>query len=244
MYCSSEYRIYWTLKKLPWVKIKEVTCFLSELKDNFAVCGCCHTKTKIHRDVQKQYCLFIFVAALWCSYFGHVFGPYFIVLCFHMCVGWNSVVSIVNHYGLDGQGIEFWGGGFSAPVQTSPGACPASCTTGTGSFLGIKWPGHGADHPPPSKRQGQERVGLYLYSPSEPQCPVTWRTFHMCMLSFYKSLGLVTVLIPCFAYPLHSETFYCGLGKVCCRGCIKFSWNKHSFFVGLSFHWFYDDIIE
>ena len=27
---------------------------------------------------------------------------------------------------------------FSAPVQTGPGAHPASCTMGTGSFLGVK----------------------------------------------------------------------------------------------------------
>jgi hypothetical protein len=27
---------------------------------------------------------------------------------------------------------------FSAPVQTDPGAHPASCTMGTGSFLGVK----------------------------------------------------------------------------------------------------------
>ena len=39
---------------------------------------------------------------------------------------------------------------FSAPVQTSPGVHPASCTMGTGSFPGVKWPGRGADHPPPS----------------------------------------------------------------------------------------------
>jgi len=65
--------------------MKEVTCFLSELKDNSAVCGCCHTKTKIHRDVQKQYCLFISVAALWCSLFLGMYGRYFIVLCCHMC---------------------------------------------------------------------------------------------------------------------------------------------------------------
>ena len=51
---------------------------------------------------------------------------------------------------------------FSAPVQTGPGAHPASCTMGTGSFPGVKRPGRGADHPPPSKCRGQERVGLYL----------------------------------------------------------------------------------
>jgi hypothetical protein len=42
-------------------------------------------------------------------------------------------------YGLDGPGIESrWGARFSAPVQTGPGAHPASCTMGTGSFLGVK----------------------------------------------------------------------------------------------------------
>ena len=36
---------------------------------------------------------------------------------------------------------------------------------GTGSYQGVKRPGRGADHPPPSKCRGQERAGLYLYSP-------------------------------------------------------------------------------
>ena len=66
---------------------------------------------------------------------------------------------------------------FSAPVQTGPGAYPASCTMGTGSFPGVKGPGRGADHPPLSKCRSHERVELYLYSPSGPQWPVIWRTF-------------------------------------------------------------------
>jgi hypothetical protein len=37
---------------------------------------------------------------------------------------------------------------YSAPIQISPGAHPASCTMGTGSFPGVKWPGRGVDHPP------------------------------------------------------------------------------------------------
>ena len=45
-------------------------------------------------------------------------------------------------------------------------------TMGTGSFAGVKRPGRGADHPPPSKCRGQERVGLYFYSPSGPSWPV------------------------------------------------------------------------
>jgi len=52
----------------------------------------------------------------------------------------------------------------SAPVQTGPGAHPASYTIGTGSFPGVKWPGRGVDHPPPSSAEVKERTELYLYS--------------------------------------------------------------------------------
>jgi len=41
------------------------------------------------------------------------------------------------------------GARFSAPVEISPGAHPASYTMGTRSSLQIKRPGHGIDHPPP-----------------------------------------------------------------------------------------------
>jgi len=42
------------------------------------------------------------------------------------------------------------GGGvrFSAPVQTGPGAHPVPHTMRTGSFPGVKRPGHGVDDPP------------------------------------------------------------------------------------------------
>ena len=52
---------------------------------------------------------------------------------------------------------------------------------GTGSLLGVKWPGRGADHPPPSKCPGQERVGLYLYSPSGPSWPVMAAPLHLSL---------------------------------------------------------------
>ena len=56
----------------------------------------------------------------------------------HVC-GPGSVVGIATGYGLDGPGIESrWGARFSAPVQFGPGAQPASCTMGTGSFPGVK----------------------------------------------------------------------------------------------------------
>ena len=53
--------------------------------------------------------------------------------------GLGSIIGIVTGYGLDGLGIESrWGVSFSAPIQTCPGAHPASCTMGPGSFPGVK----------------------------------------------------------------------------------------------------------
>jgi hypothetical protein len=49
------------------------------------------------------------------------------------------------------------GARFFVHVQTGPGAHPDFCTMGTGSFLGVKRPGRGADHPPsPSAEIGNE----------------------------------------------------------------------------------------
>ena len=63
---------------------------------------------------------------------------------------------------------------FSAPVQTGHGAHPASCTTGTGSFPGVKRPGSGVDHPsPPHLLARLKKVKLYLYSPPLPSLQVT-----------------------------------------------------------------------
>ena len=65
--------------------------------------------------------------------------------------GLDSSVGIATNYRLDGQGIEpRWGARFSAPVQTGPGAQPASCTMGTGFFPGGKRPGRVelTTHPP------------------------------------------------------------------------------------------------
>jgi len=60
-----------------------------------------------------------------------------------------SSVGIATRYRLDRPGIEYpVGARFSAPVQTVPGAHPASYTKGTGSFPGVKQPGRGVDHPP------------------------------------------------------------------------------------------------
>jgi hypothetical protein len=53
--------------------------------------------------------------------------------------GAGSSDGIATGYWLDGPGIEFrWGARFSAPIQTGPGAHPASCAVGTESFSGVK----------------------------------------------------------------------------------------------------------
>jgi len=89
------------------------------------------------------------------------------------------------------------GGGATlyAPVQTGPGAHPASCTMGTGSYPGVK-SGRGMTDPsPPFSAVGHERVELYLYSP-------------------YGPYGLYRALVPVqgCTLPLHVEVpvlFYC-----------------------------------
>jgi hypothetical protein len=64
------------------------------------------------------------------------FGLYYISIVFYLWAG--SSVGIATDYGLDGAGIESrWGRDFP-PVQTDPGAHPASCTMGTGSFPRVK----------------------------------------------------------------------------------------------------------
>ena len=80
--------------------------------------------------------------------------------------GLGSSVGLATVYGLDGLGIESrWGARFSAPVQTSPEAHPASCTMGTGPFPGVRC-GRGWRWPlSPSTAEIKNRVELYLYSP-------------------------------------------------------------------------------
>jgi len=57
----------------------------------------------------------------------------------HLTVDRDGAVDIAIRYGLDGSEIESrWGARLSAPVQTDPGAYPASYTIGTGSFSGGK----------------------------------------------------------------------------------------------------------
>jgi hypothetical protein len=73
--------------------------------------------------------------------------------------GGYSSVGIATRYGLDGPGIEVrWGAIFSAPIQTGPGAHPASNTMGTGSLPGGKAAGAWRWPPTLSNAEVKERV--------------------------------------------------------------------------------------
>ena len=78
----------------------------------------------------------------------------------HITCAWSKRLCVIN------PGIH------TSAVQTGPGAHPASYTTGTVSFPGVKRPGSGVDHPTPSSNEVKERVELYLYPPSGPSWPV------------------------------------------------------------------------
>jgi hypothetical protein len=94
---------------------------------------------------------------------------------------WARYLSLYSDWlraGRSGNRIPV-GARFFAHVQTDPGAHPASCTMGTGSFPGAKRPRRGDNQPPPSITEvtkglsytsihplGQFRPGtrlLYLY---------------------------------------------------------------------------------
>jgi len=57
------------------------------------------------------------------------------------------------------------GAELSEPGETGRGVHPASCTVGTGPFLGLKLPGCGVDHAPLSNSGVKERVELFLCPP-------------------------------------------------------------------------------
>jgi hypothetical protein len=81
--------------------------------------------------------------------------------------GPGSSVGIATGYRLDGSGDQLLvGARFSAPVQTGPGAHPASCTTGTRFFPGVE-SGRGVTMTPHPLLvlRSKNRVELYLCSP-------------------------------------------------------------------------------
>ena len=73
--------------------------------------------------------------------------------------GWLSRYSDSLQAGRSGDRIPV-GARFPTPIQTGPGAHPASYTRGTGSFPGVKRPARRVDHPPASSADVTEIVEL------------------------------------------------------------------------------------
>ena len=129
--------------------------------------------------------------------------------------------------GRSGDRIPVGGGArFSAPVQTGPRAQPASYTMGTGSFPGVKRPGRGVDHPPPSNTEVEGRVELYICSPSGPSWPVIGWTLPLklyitCWSRWPCGLRLrseaVRLLWSWVRIPLLTRMFVCYVWCVFCR---------------------------
>jgi hypothetical protein len=81
----------------------------------------------------------------------------------------------------------------SLPVQTDSGAHPVSYTMGTLSFPGVKRPGRGFDHPPPSSGEVKEKEERYLYSTSGPSWPVIgWTYLHLHDLTSVSGFATAT----------------------------------------------------
>ena len=81
-------------------------------------------------------------------------------------VGRDGVIGVAASYGLDGPGIESrWRRDFPNPPRPSVGLTQPPLQWVPDVFPGLKRPGRGVDHPPPSSAEVKERVELYPYSP-------------------------------------------------------------------------------
>jgi hypothetical protein len=92
-------------------------------------------------------------------------------------VGRDSAVGIATCYELDGSGIESrWRRIFRARPDR-PWGPPSLLYNGYWvSFPGVKRPRRGLNHPPLSSAGVEERVELYLHSPSGPSWCILGRT--------------------------------------------------------------------
>jgi hypothetical protein len=99
----------------------------------------------------------------------------------------DSSVGIATRYGLDGPGIESkWGRVFRSRPDRPWGPLSLLYNGYRVSFPGVKRPGRGVDHPPPSSARVKERVELYVYSPSGPSWPVLGKTIPLPSCSLVR----------------------------------------------------------
>jgi hypothetical protein len=100
-------------------------------------------------------------------------------------------VGITTRYGSECPEIEFLCGEIFQAIQTGNVAHPASCRLGTGSFLGIKLPELGADHPPPPS------VGLRMDWIYASTSPLSAQACHGVKFVQIKSGRIKLVVRPC-----------------------------------------------
>ena len=88
-------------------------------------------------------------------------------------MGRDSSVGVATGYGLDGPGIESrWGRDFVHPSRSALGPTQPPIQWVPSFSRGVKRPGRGVEHPPPSSVEVKERVELFLYSTSVLSWPV------------------------------------------------------------------------
>ena len=143
-----------------WVELSPETCRVKPLRRINAIVASCWNYFTI---CIYRYVIFIYIIT--------PTNPHIISIKLYYLYLTRRDISVgkATLYGLDGPGIEIqWGARFSAPVQTGPGAHPASCTMGTGSFPRSKI-GRGVTLSTHSLScRGHVRVEPYLYSPCGP----------------------------------------------------------------------------
>ena len=125
--------------------------------------------------------------------------------------GRECLVGTATLYGLYGPGIESrLEARFYTPVQTGPGAHPASSTMGTGSCPGVQRPGRGVDNPIPSSAEVKERVELCLYPTLGLHGLFTGELYLYLILAIYPAhrniLHFTAVSTPADLYKSHSSS--------------------------------------
>ena len=102
-------------------------------------------------------------------------------------------VGIETRYGLDGPGIKSrWRRDFPHPSRPAPGATQPPTQRIPGLYPGVKRPGRGVDHPPPSTAVVKERVELHLYTPYGPSWAVLGWTLSLCIMDSCVSWVYIT----------------------------------------------------
>jgi hypothetical protein len=124
-----------------------------------------------------------------------------------------------TRYELDGPGIESrWGRDFPHPSWPALGPTKPPYTKGTGSFLGGESAGAWRWPPTPFIAEFNERVELYLYSPSWPSGSVIGWTSALpaiCCGASAPSSGGIT--LPVTWKISYYGIVICGLSSVACR---------------------------